>query len=96
MSKKRTGLDTLGLDSALSAEKPLKTKVEKKAVVVKLPEIDKKTVEVKKTSIYIPQKAFDQLRELAFTEDKKMHDYFLEGLDRVFKHRGLKSLNDLT
>lgn len=95
MTKKRTGLDALGLDSAIVAEQQQKkTKVEKKPVVAKTPEIDIKSV--KKTSIYIPQKAFDQLRELAFTEDKKMHDYFLEGLDRVFKHRGLKSLNDLT
>lgn len=93
MTKKRTGLDALMLDSA---ETPTKTRVEKKADTAKTVKVDKKQIEVKKTSIYIPQAAFEQLRELSFTEDKKMHDYFLEGLDRVFKHRGLKSLSELS
>ncbi len=52
--------------------------------------------EIAKTTIYAPKAVFEQWRELAFTERKKMHDYLLEGLDRVFANRGLKSIAELT
>ena len=38
----------------------------------------------------------DQLRELAFAERVKMHSLLVEGLDLVFKARGLKPLSELT
>ena len=33
---------------------------------------------------------------LAFEERRKMHDLLMEGLDMVFRQRGLRSINDLT
>ena len=43
---------------------------------------------ISKTSLYIPDAVKDRLREIAFTERCKMHDLFLEGLDRVIESRG--------
>lgn len=100
IKKKRTGLDALGLSAEKSAtnenfeaaetvkdlppvEKPAKSKTKAKKDVVQ-------------TSVYVPQAVYDQWRELAFTERKKMHDYLIEGLNKVFHNRGLKSVEDLT
>lgn len=43
---------------------------------------------IRKTSIYIPDAVMHRLREIAFTERRKLHDLFLEGLDRVIENRG--------
>ena len=47
-------------------------------------------------TVYLPPVVHDQLRELAFVERVKMHALIMEGLDTVFRSRGLKSLADLT
>ena len=47
-------------------------------------------------TVYLPPAVHDQLRELAFSERVKMHALLMEGLDLVFKARGLKPLADLT
>jgi hypothetical protein len=47
-------------------------------------------------TVYLPPAVHDQLRELAFTERVKMHALIMEGLDTVFRSRGLKSLADLS
>lgn len=58
--------------------------------------------EIVKATIYLPLQVFDQLRSLHFDEQRgrakriKMHDYFLESLDLLFKQRGLKSISELT
>ena len=46
-------------------------------------------------SLYLDQPVYEQLRELAFHEGKAMHALVLEGLDLLFKKRGLKSLGQL-
>lgn len=46
-------------------------------------------------TVYLPPAVYEQLRHLAFEERRKMHDYLVEGLDRVFKDRGLKPYFDL-
>jgi hypothetical protein len=38
---------------------------------------------------------YEQLRRLAFDERVKMHQLLLEGLDRVFRDRGLPGLDEL-
>jgi hypothetical protein len=38
---------------------------------------------------------YEQLRRLAFEERRKMHQLLMEGLDRVFRDRGLPGLADL-
>ncbi len=115
-TKKRTGLDALGLDSSISsidtgakgkknaagsrrsakaaspaAAKEIASPIEKS---VKETKISKDNIA--KTTVYVPKVVFEQWRELAFTERKKMHDYLLEGLNRVFADRGLKSIDELT
>jgi hypothetical protein len=58
--------------------------------------------EIVRQTLYLPLPAFDQLRELFFEEQRgqvkrrRMHDYFLEGIDLLFKDRGLKSIKELT
>ena len=47
-------------------------------------------------TVYLPPAVHDQLREVAFVERVKMHALLIEGLDLVFKARGLKPLSELT
>jgi len=51
---------------------------------------------IKQQTAYLPEPVYEQLRKLAFEERHKMHDYILEGLDRVFRDRGLPSIEELT
>jgi hypothetical protein len=44
--------------------------------------------DVQHTSVYIPREAFERLREIAFTERKKIHDLLMEGVDAVIATRG--------
>lgn len=98
--KKRTGLDALGL----SAKTSLQNEKENEAEFLKETEKSEKQEKsrskyeknIAKTTVYVPQAVYEQWRELAFTERKKMHDYLLEGLNLVFHNRGLKSIEDLT
>ncbi|MGA8171993.1 MAG: ribbon-helix-helix domain-containing protein [Methylocystis sp.] len=50
----------------------------------------------KQQTLYLPPAVHEQLRELAFSERVKMHALIMEGLDSVFRARGLKSIADLT
>ena len=47
-------------------------------------------------TVYLPPAVHEQLRELAFSERVKMHALLMEGLDSVFRNRGLKTIDDLT
>ena len=47
-------------------------------------------------TVYLPPAVHEQLRELAFAERVKVHAILMEGLDLVFKARGLKPLSELT
>ena len=49
----------------------------------------------KKQSVYLGGPVYEQLRRLAFDERRKMHDYLIEGLDSVFRNRGLPSIAEL-
>jgi len=51
---------------------------------------------IRQQTAYLPEPVYEQLRKLAFEERHKMHDYILEGLDRVFRDRGLPSIEELT
>jgi hypothetical protein len=50
---------------------------------------------VKQQTVYLPLPVYEQLRRLAFEERVKMHGLLMEGLDRVFKDRGLPGLGEL-
>jgi hypothetical protein len=47
-------------------------------------------------TVYLPPAVHEQLRELAFSERVKMHSLIMEGLDAVFRTRGMKSIAALT
>ena len=51
---------------------------------------------VKQQTAYLPLPVYEQIRRLAFEENTKMHSLLMEGLDRVFKDRGLPSIAELT
>ena len=50
---------------------------------------------IKQQTAYLPEPVYEQLRRLAFDERRKMHDYLIEGLDRVFQDRGLSPISEL-
>jgi hypothetical protein len=50
---------------------------------------------IKQQTVYLPIPVYEQLRRLAFDEREKMHTLIMEGLDRVFRDRGLRSLAEL-
>jgi len=50
---------------------------------------------VRQQTVYLPIPVYEQLRRLAFEERVKMHSLLLEGLDRVFRDRGLPSIQEL-
>lgn len=52
--------------------------------------------EVVLQTVYLPPLVHKQLRSLAFEEEKKMHDLLMEGLDLVFRKRGLKPFDELS
>lgn len=112
MPKKRTSLDSLfessnkiqPFDIGKETKSTVNTAVntennnQPKPPNVNLPtEVSNKAKnEIVKQTVYLPSAVHEQLRHLAFEERKKMHDYLVEGLDRVFKDRGLKSYAELS
>jgi hypothetical protein len=83
MSRKRTSLDAI-----LAAPEPAPPPVEPEAGASQRPTVKQQTV-------YLPLPVYEQLRRLAFEERRKMHQLLMEGLDRVFRDRGLPGLADL-
>jgi hypothetical protein len=84
---KRTSLDSL--TELKQAKRPELTESEELTG-------EKKRPFVKQQTAYLPVAVYRQLRELAFVEERKMHDYLLQGLDLVFQEKGLKSIAELT
>lgn len=50
---------------------------------------------IKQQTAYLKTPVYEQLRRLAFEERSKMHDYIIEGLDLVFRKRGLPGIKEL-
>jgi hypothetical protein len=105
-AQKRTSLDAVFASEEVPA-KPLKKNsatskpVETATSTVVAMQPQKKVAGSKRHSVkqhtaYLPLAVHEQLRKLAFEEDRKMHDYLMEGLDRVFANRGLPALKDIT
>lgn len=97
-AKKRTSLDMLiapvSEPKAATVKKSnAKPKKEASETAAAKPTEDKG--DVVKSSMYIPKPVYEQLRNLAFDERKKIHDYVVEGIDRVFADRGLKPIAEL-
>lgn len=110
-NRKRTSLDALISPADTAAENRSQATRSKrvggaakagKNVVRGEEEIPAGKDEIVRQTLYLSLPVFDQLRELFFEEQRgqvkrrRMHDYFLEGIDLLFKDRGLKSIKELT
>ena len=112
MAKKRTSLEALFSQTALDEDAPdevIKAETTPERSQIKRENTKAASAEPKmsgdsvgfkgdivKQTVYLPAGVHEQLRLLAFEERRKMHDYLVEGLDRVFKDRGLKPFDELT
>jgi hypothetical protein len=105
-AKKRTSLEAVFAAEEVPAPKPAtksNTKSEsveaEKPIVVAIQPQERaggsKRHSVKQHTAYLPLAVHEQLRKLAFEENRKMHDYLMEGLDRVFADRGLPAVKDI-
>jgi hypothetical protein len=85
--RKRTSLDAIALQPEEPSERPQ----------VEASEATTKTARARpvQQTAYLPPSVHDQLRHVAYEERVKMHDLLLEGLDLVFKKRGLPSIEEL-
>lgn len=97
MSRKKSGLDALGLGLPEPAEP-----AEKAPSVTDLSPSKKKTAKaprnrqlpgIKQHTLYLPAHLHRRLKEVALEEDKKVHDLFMEGVDRVLKARGGRGID---
>ena len=93
MSKKRTSLETV-LGEAPSVVEPESMPQDNP------PNNPAKTLGkrpgIKQQTAYLVLPVYEQVRRLAFEENTKMHTLLMEGLDWVFKDRGLPSIAELT
>ena len=85
--RKRTSLDALLRPPEPSTPPP--------PVPSTAPEPPRAKRPVKQQTVYLPLPVYEQLRRLAFEERVKMHGLLMEGLDRVFRDRGLPGLGEL-
>lgn len=108
--KKRTSLDALispinagapDRPQASSVRKSSRTKVGKGRGATDTSENMGEKGGIVRQTLYLPLPVFDQLRDLFFEEQRgqvkrrRMHDYFLEGINLLFKDRGLKTIDEL-
>lgn len=91
MSKKRTSLDAIvsrSVNETQAEEPPASTAAKTTPEAGNRPGFKQQTA-------YLPLPVHEQLRRLAFEERAKMHDYLLEGLNLVFRKRGLPGVEEL-
>jgi hypothetical protein len=88
MTRKRTSLDAL-----LRPREPEPVAVPRPEPAA---EEERGRQRFKQQTVYLPIPVYEQLRRLAFDERVKMHGLLMEGLDRVFRDRGLPGLDELT
>ena len=81
---------------AISGEGGASEEPVQQAVPASLERLPGQRAHVKQLTLYLPHPIYRQLRELAFHEEKRMHNLLLEGLDRVFADRGTPSIEQLT
>jgi hypothetical protein len=51
--------------------------------------------DIKNTSVYLPEAAYEALRQVAFDERRKIHDLLMEGVELALKKRGYPALADM-
>ena len=95
MNKKRTSLDSIFQRAPEVEPPPPLTPPPEVRGVGKVAEEPTNRPGVKQQTAYLKDPIYEQLRRLAFEERQKMHDYLLEGLDLVFRKRGLPGVEEL-
>lgn len=110
MTKKRLTLNNFvasSTDTGAAGNSPAKKRSSAKKIAspIEKPSEEKNLKDTEKSSgkkrevvlqtVYLPPLVHKQLRSLAFEEEKKMHDLLMEGLDLVFRKRGLKPFDEL-
>jgi hypothetical protein len=50
---------------------------------------------IKHTSVYLPEAAYEALRQVAFDERCKIHDLLIEGVELALRKRGYSTLADM-
>lgn len=90
MARKRTSLEAL-----LELPEPVQPTPLRLKSATTTPKRTIKNKPIKQQTVYLPIPVYEQLRRLAFDEREKMHTLIMEGLDRVFKDRGLRSIAEL-
>src|SRR5215471_1334709 len=50
---------------------------------------------IKHTSVYLPEAAYEALRQVAFDERRKIHDLLMEGVELALKKRGYPALAEM-
>lgn len=93
MSKKRTSLDAI-LTRSVEEEMP-HVAIADHRPATKAEDGPGNRPGVKQQTAYLAIPVYEQLRRLAFEERAKMHDYLIEGLDLVFRKRGLPGVDEL-
>jgi hypothetical protein len=51
--------------------------------------------DIKHTSVYLPEAAYEALRQVAFDERCKIHDLLMEGIELALKKRGYPALIEM-
>jgi hypothetical protein len=55
----------------------------------------KQQTHIKHTSVYLPEAAYEALRQVAFDERRKIHDLLMEGVELALKKRGYPPLAEM-
>ena len=93
MNKKRTSLEaaleapSIAESESMRRADPSTTRTERTS---------SKRRDIKQQTAYLAVPVYEQVRRLAFEENTKMQTLLMEGLDLVFKNRGLPSIAELT
>lgn len=95
MTKKRTSLDTIFQRPSVAEPPPPQPSQPEARGGAAGAEGQTNRPGIKQHTAYLKDPIYEQLRRLAFEERQKMHDYFLEGLDLVFRKRGLPGVDEL-
>lgn len=96
MSKKRTSLEAVLRESPSIAESESMLRRDLPNNAAKAAKTSGRRPGIKQQTAYLALPVYEQVRRLAFEENTKMHTLLMEGLDRVFKNRGLPSIAELT
>lgn len=87
---KRTGLlDNIDMQTGQGS-------IPAKVVEMKPQDAPATKIKTVKSSLYLPPQAHRLLKEIAFTQDCKVHDLMIKGIDNVLASHGYDSVAELS